>query len=99
MFRRGAWWCVCLGALLCSSGAAQQPDSDTQVEQHFLAAQSAQKSGNFDTAIREYQAILALKPDFAEIHMNLGLVLHAQGEFDESAAALDNRLKVKPELF
>ena len=96
---RGAWCSVCLGALLCGLGAAQQPDLDAQIEQHFVAAQTAQKSGNFDTAVREYQAILSLKPDFAEIHMNLGLVLHAQGKFDESAVALEKSLKLKPDLF
>src|SRR5712692_602082 len=79
--------------------AAQQPDVDSQVQEHFIAAQSAQRSGDLDTAAREYSAILALKPDFAEIHMNLGLVLHAQNKFDQSATALGKSLKLKPGVF
>ncbi len=79
--------------------AAQQPDVDSQIQEHFIAAQSAQRSGDLDTAAREYRAILALKPDFAEIRMNLGLVLHAQNKFDQSANALAKSLKVKPGQF
>lgn len=96
---RGACCSLYLGALLCGAGAAQQPDLDTQIEQHFVAAQTAQKNGNFETAVKEYQAILGLKPDFAEIHMNLGLMLHAQGKFEESSVALEKSLKLKPGLF
>ena len=91
---RGACLLIALG-----SAAAQQPDVDAQVQQHFIAAQTAQRAGDLDTAAREYKAITKIKPDFAEIHMNLGLVEHAQGKFDESAASLGQSLKLKPGLF
>src|SRR2546425_6106858 len=89
---------VCLLAIVCAA-LAQQPDVDSEIQDHFIAAQSAQRSGDLETAAREYSAILALRPDFAEIHMNLGLVLHAQGKFDESAIALEKSLKLKPGQF
>src|SRR5438445_662338 len=79
--------------------AGQQLDIDSQIQQHFLAAENAKRSDNLDTAAREYQAIIDLKPDFAEIHMNLGLGLHAQNKFDQSAIALGKSLKLKPGVF
>lgn len=89
---------VCLVSVL-GIAAAQPEDLDSRIQQHFIAAQTAQRSGDLDTAAREYKAITKIKPDFAEIHMNLGLVEHAQGKFDESAASLERSLKLKPGLF
>jgi tetratricopeptide (TPR) repeat protein len=89
---------VCLVSVLAIA-AAQPEDVDSQIQQHFIAAQTAQRSGDLDTAAREYKAITKIKPDFAEIHMNLGLVEHAQGKFDESAVSLERSLKLKPGLF
>src|SRR5882762_1891278 len=83
----------------CCFLAAQQLDIDSQIQQHFLAAENAKRSDNLDTTARDYQAIIDLKPDFAEIHMNLGLVLHAQNKFDQSATALGKSLQLKPGVF
>jgi len=88
-----------MAATCCCFLAAQQLDIDSQIQQHFLAAENAKRSDNLDTAAREYQAIIDLKPDFAEIHMNLGLVLHAQNKFDQSATALGKSLQLKPGVF
>ena len=79
--------------------AAQPAQVESQIREHFAAAQTAQRAGDLDTAAREYRAILALKPDFAEMHMNLGLVLHAQNKYDESVAALDRSLRLSPGAF
>ncbi len=86
------------GGYLCIA-AAQPAQVESQIREHFAAAQSAQRAGDLDTAAREYRAILALKPDFAEMHMNLGLVLHAQNKYDESVAALDRSLRLSPGAF
>src|SRR5258708_24586255 len=97
MFGRFTGAIILLGLALPLPG--QQADLETQIQQHFIAAQTAQRSDDLETAAREYRAILVLKPDFAEIQMNLGLVLHAQGKFDQCASALGKSLKLKPGLF
>jgi tetratricopeptide (TPR) repeat protein len=66
---------------------------------HFMKARAAQNAGDLETAVREYQAAASLKPDFAEIHMNIGLVLHVQLKFEASAAALAKSLELNPALF
>ncbi len=71
-------------------------ETDTSVQEHFLAAQQDQQQGKLDAAAQEYQAVLRLQPDLAEAYVNLGLVYYAQAKFDESAHALSSAAKLKP---
>jgi tetratricopeptide (TPR) repeat protein len=71
---------------------------DSAIEFHFTAAQNAQRDKDYATAEREYQAVLALVPDFAEVHMNLGLLYQLQGRPSEAMVELRRALKIKPTL-
>jgi len=68
------------------------------IESHFSAAQKAQQDKDYATAEREYRAVLTLAPDFAEVHMNLGLVYQLQARSTEAMAEFRRALKVKPGL-
>ena len=68
------------------------------IESHFAAAQQAQRDKDYAAAEREYQAVLALAPDFAEVHMNLGLVYQLQDRFPEAMTEFRRALKIKPAL-
>lgn len=76
---------------------ALQTDSSTWQE-HFAIAQNAQKDQDYVTAEKEYRTVLALKPDFAEVHMNLGLVYQLQNRTPEAMAEFHRALKLKPGL-
>jgi tetratricopeptide (TPR) repeat protein len=65
---------------------------------HFAIAQSAQKNQDYATAEREYRIVLSLKPNFAEVHMNLGLVYQLQNRIPEAMAEFHRSLKLKPTL-
>ena len=67
-------------------------------QEHFAAAQNAQKNQDYATAEQEYRAVLALKPDFAEVHMNLGLILQLQEHRQEAMAEFRRALKFNPTL-
>jgi tetratricopeptide (TPR) repeat protein len=71
---------------------------DSAIESHFAAAQQAQRDKDFATAEREYQAVLALAPDFAEVHMNLGLVYQLQDRSSAAMTEFRRALKLKPGL-
>ena len=71
---------------------------DSAIESHFTAAQKAQRDKDYATAEREYQAVLALVPDFAEVHMNLGLLYQLQDRPSEAMVELRRALKIKPTL-
>jgi tetratricopeptide (TPR) repeat protein len=71
---------------------------DSAIESHFAAAQQAQRDKDYATAEREYQAVLALVPDFAEVHMNLGLLYQLQDRRSEAMVELRRALKINPAL-
>jgi tetratricopeptide (TPR) repeat protein len=72
--------------------------ADSVIQSHFAAAQAAQRSQNYAAAEREYRAVLALAPDFAEVHMNLGLLYQLQDRGTEAMTEFRRALKIKPGL-
>lgn len=88
-----------VGALLILAPVILHGQSpDERLQQHFDAAQHAQQAGDLDTAAREYQSAIRLNPHVAELYANLGLVYYAQSKFSDSAVALTEAAKLKPEL-
>jgi len=70
----------------------------SQVEGHFTAAQQAQKIGDYATAEREYLSVLTMKPNFAEAHMNLGLVYQLQDHIPDAMAEFRRAVRLKRTL-
>jgi tetratricopeptide (TPR) repeat protein len=85
-----------------SQSAAQGTASDAAISDavraHFSAAQQAQQRGDYAGAEREYRAVLAELPNFAEVHMNLGLLYQLQNRLPEAMAEFLSALKLKPTL-
>ena len=81
-----------------SHSSLRAQDNDAEVRQHFNTARQAQTTGDLNTAIREYRAVVRLQPDLAEVYANLGLVYQMSARFDESAQALQKAIALKPEL-
>ena len=78
--------------------ASSHPAANPVIQSHFAAAQQAQNSKDYATAEREYRAVLALAPDFAEVHMNLGLIYQLQDQIPEAMTEFRRALKIKPAL-
>jgi tetratricopeptide (TPR) repeat protein len=76
----------------------KQSSSNERVQSHFDAAQQAQKRGDYGTAQREYQAVLGEAPEFAEAHMNLGLIYQLQDRIPEAVAQFRRAVKIKSGL-
>lgn len=89
--------CVLAGSIAFSLPSHAQ-DIDTQIRQHFVAAQQAQQQGHLDAAVEEYKAILRLQPDIPQVYANLGLVYYAEAKFADSAQALATADKLKPDM-
>jgi predicted O-linked N-acetylglucosamine transferase (SPINDLY family) len=53
--------------------------------------------GKLDEAVACYHRALKLKPDFAEVHSNLGNALKDQGKLDEAVACHRRALELKPD--
>src|SRR5712691_8189056 len=72
------------------------PAADPVIQSHFAAAQQAQHSKDYATAEREYKAVLSQAPDFAEVHMNLGLIYQLQDRIPEAMTEFRRALNIKP---
>ena len=83
---------------LTGQNATQPTANSSAIETHFAAAQQAQHDKDYATAEREYRAVLALAPDFAEVHMNLGLVYQLEDRSPEAMTEFRRALKIKPAL-
>ena len=83
---------------LAAQTTTQKPDSDAEIQSHFAAAQQAQRQKDYATAEKEYKSVIALAPEFAEVHMNLGLVYQLQNRYAEAMAEFRHALKLKPSL-
>src|SRR5579859_5295502 len=84
--------------VLSSPLGRAQAAPDSEVQQHFEAAQRAGKAGDYAKSVTEYQAVLKLKPDFVPAHVNLGLVYYVQGKNDEAIGAFRQALKLDPDI-
>jgi tetratricopeptide (TPR) repeat protein len=81
------------------AGQTVPPSAKNSATQyHFAAAQQAQHDNDYATAEREYQAVIALAPDFAEVHMNLGLVYQLEDRSPEAMTEFRRALRIKPAL-
>jgi len=87
---------IAMACLLLSSSDAQESRPQSQVQEHFLAAQQDQQQGLLDAAAHEYEAVVRLQPELAEAYVNLGLVYYAQAKFDDSARVLATAGRLKP---
>jgi tetratricopeptide (TPR) repeat protein len=91
-----------LAAISTSGFAGQTPpaagEKNSAIEAHFSAAQQAQRDKDYATAEREYQAVLSLAPEFAEVHMNLGLVYQLEDRSTDAMTEFHQALKIKPQL-
>ncbi|MBE0626598.1 MAG: tetratricopeptide repeat protein [Burkholderiales bacterium] len=54
--------------------------------------------GKHDAASRSYRRALAIKPDLAEVHCNLGLALQSLGDLDAAVKSYRRALALKPDL-
>ncbi len=79
-------------------GQSDQPALSSAASAHFAAAQEAQRQSDYVTAEREYKAVLALSPRFAEVHMNLGLVYQLQNRSPDAMREFQQALAIKPGL-
>ena len=83
---------------LAAQTAPTQPASDAEIQAHFAAAQQAQRQNDYPTAEKEYKSVIALAPEFAEVHMNLGLVYQLQNRYPEAMTEFRRALKLKSSL-
>jgi len=76
-----------------SSGA-----DDTQVQQLYGEAKSAQAQGDLAGAAAKYEKLLQVAPNLGPAYNNLGALYLQQHEYKKAAAVLEKGLKVDPKM-
>lgn len=88
-----------LAFVVCAaSGALRAQDSNPSIDDHFRQGGEALTNGDLETAAKEFRAVLAQRPAFAEAHFDLGLTHQEQGQFSEAIADFQAALRLKPTL-
>ena len=83
--------------------ALAQPSSpeavEAQVRSHLEAAKLAESAQDYLAASERYEAILALRPDWALIHQSLGVTLHLAKRFPQSIERLVEAVRLDSQLW
>jgi tetratricopeptide (TPR) repeat protein len=78
-------------------GLAQQPP--TSLESLFGAAQQAQRSGDYPTAVSDYTLAAKMRPDMPVVWANLGLTQQEAGNIPAAIAAFQRANRLDPSLY
>ena len=74
---------------------AQSPDALADL---YKEARQAQLAGDLKTATENYKRIVALRPDMAEAHANLGVLFYQQKQWEPALKAFKKAIQLKPDL-
>ncbi len=92
--------CKTLGLVLLGGstfGLAQQPPAS--LESLFRAAQQAQQSGDYPTAVSDYTQAAKMRPDMPVVWANLGLTQQEAGNIPAAIAAFQRANRLDPSLY
>jgi tetratricopeptide (TPR) repeat protein len=64
----------------------------------YKEARQAQLAGDLKTATENYKRIVALRPDMAEAHANLGVLFYQQKQSELALKAFKRAIQLKPDL-
>lgn len=81
-------------SLILSALAAKEQLSDSTVK--FVAASDLLEAGKFDAAIEEFEKSIALNPNAAESHNNLGVAYSNKKRYDEAIREFNRTIELNP---
>ena len=89
-----------LSILAAALAQTSSPESaDAVVRSHLAAAKLAESEQDYLAAAERYEAILALRPDWALIHQSLGVTLHLAKRFPQSIEHLVEAIRLDSQLW
>lgn len=64
----------------------------------YQEAKAAEQNSQYAQAAQSYERIVAIRPDMAEAHANLGNLYYVQGKYDQAQRSFRTAVKLKPQL-
>ena len=84
--------------ILCGVTVPLWAQRSPEVDDRFRQATEAMRNGNLEEAGKGFAAVVSQAPNFAEAHLNLGLVREEQGRYEEAITSFQKALGLKPRL-
>lgn len=75
-----------------------QNNEDWYAAYHFGMGVFHQKNKEFEKAVEEYNKVIKLDPDNAEVHINLGVIYKDKGDLDKAVEEYEKALAIDPHL-
>src|ERR1700760_4353484 len=89
---------LCAGLMVQAAGARASAQSGAPTAESLMREGTrAQEHGDLKAAIADFKKALALNPDLAEAHANLGAALAAAGEVPEAIQHDRRALEASPQ--
>jgi tetratricopeptide (TPR) repeat protein len=76
-----------------TAATPQSVPADTRLRE----ALKHHQAGRFAEAEQLYRQVLAVRPDWAEVHVNLGMCLMLRGQLEQALSACQRGLELKPD--
>jgi tetratricopeptide (TPR) repeat protein len=76
--------------------ADEQSRIASQLKQHYAAGEQLYQAAQYEAASKEFQSMLALKPDDEYALYRLGAIEFRKGAFDKSAAYFERTVQANP---
>ncbi len=99
MWTRSTFYCLAgIPALLAvaPNGFPQLAGGDPACR--YNRARQALEKKDYDTAAKEWEAIVRLAPELPEAHSNLGLMYHMQRKYEQAIEQFHEALRLHPKL-
>lgn len=94
---RAGWMLLFLISLAFTVVAEPTPEQKAQLKERFDAAQEQVSAGNFEAALQEFHAILAIDPKARGSLLMSGLVHNRLYQFDQAVAFFERFLALEPD--
>lgn len=86
-------------AVLCLAPFLRSQETKAgEIHSHLSNAETALRTGDQETAVREFQTVVSLDPSNSEARMNLGVIAFARGDCSAAAGELHTALRAHPSL-
>jgi protein O-GlcNAc transferase len=85
-------------SIILSRILTQDAMTQLTIQETFDLAVQHHQAGRLQEAERFYRQVIALQPDYAEAHSNLGNALRDKGEYDDAVAAYREAIALRPDL-
>lgn len=93
-----ALWLFGTPFLITPCVAQSDSNANSQIQQLYLDAKTAQAAGDRTAAISKYQDILKIAPHAPAVYNNLGMLYYEQHDLPQAAAVLQKGLKLDPNM-